>query len=158
MTGLEEGERPNGNSSCELPRVAKALKICMSTNSDPLFLLVKSDQFFGNVLIPFNCSTLCSASPLSRATRARSLSELCFPQRSKRLLSPRVEELLFSLGTPPEMFCPTSPTTIASAVTLHTRTDTIFRCAIKIVACWKNRKPSCVSFDEVSDSRSDTAT
>ena len=54
MTGLEEGERPNGNSSCALPRVAKALKFCMGTNTDPLFLLAKSGSFFGNVLIPFN--------------------------------------------------------------------------------------------------------
>ena len=60
MTGLEEGERPNGNSSCALPRVAKALKFCMGTNSDPLFHLVKSDPFFGNVLIPFKMKVRCS--------------------------------------------------------------------------------------------------
>ena len=53
MTGLEEGERPNGNSSCALSRVARALKFCMGTNSDPLFLLVKSVSFFESVLIPF---------------------------------------------------------------------------------------------------------
>ena len=45
MTGLEEGERPNGNSSCALPRVDKALKFCMGTDSDPLFPLVESDPF-----------------------------------------------------------------------------------------------------------------
>ena len=56
MTGLEEGERPNGNSSCALSRLARALKFCMGTNSDPLFHLVKSDSFFGNVLIPFKLS------------------------------------------------------------------------------------------------------
>ena len=101
MTGLEEGERPNGNSSCALSRVARALKFCMGTNSDPLFLLVKLD-FFGNVLIPFNYGNSRSTVRCSHGVE-RSAS----PAREKQQSTQEMRRRATRLGT-------TAPTTAPS--------------------------------------------